>query len=260
MVQNETSSPCTVCRLTLDAPPHVAFAAVGVHGRQAPRDSYVLPDLWAIHLYLRPARFTLLGHDYQIQPGDVSLTPRGRRSVYQWQGTCELLCAHFRVSKHAAGPGRWMPVVTSVSDDLGRWRDRMEAIIAARCSPKANAVLWTLLWELHDRAVRGDASVDPALERATQWIELHLNKSFRISELARAVGVSHTYLGRLFRIHHHTSIIGYVRTRRAERARHLLEHTTQPAKAIASLVAMPDLQRLNKLLRRAYGHGPRWFR
>lgn len=153
-----------------------------------------------------------------------------------------------------------MPIALSVRDDLGYWRDRMEAIIAAHNTPKASANLWILLWELRDRAARMNPQTDPILDRAMQWIELNLNQPFLISALAQATDVSQAYLGRLFRKHHQSSIIGYVQTRRAQRARHLLEHTTQPAKVIASQIGLPDLQRLNKLMRQVYGHGPRWFR
>ncbi|MBL4700667.1 MAG: helix-turn-helix domain-containing protein [Phycisphaeraceae bacterium] len=246
--------------MPLDTPPQVIYASASIHGQQRRRDSYVLHDLWAIHLYLSSTQFSVQGQTYQLQPGDVSLTPAGQRSTYEWDKPCELLGSHFRSPKHTSGNGLKMSVVTLVKDDLGRWRDQMEAIIAAPSSPKSSAILWTLLWDLRDRATRKSPTVDPILQRAMAWIELNLNESFRIEELTDVTEISHAYLGRLFRKHHQMTIVAYVQARRAQRARHLLEHTTQPAKAIASQVGMPDLQRLNKLLHQAYGHGPRWFR
>ena len=228
-----------------------------MHSRQ---DSYVLPTLWAIHLYLDPAKLNVMGQNFILRPGDVSLTPQAQMSTYNWPNPCRLLCAHFHVDRKKQSIDQSLPLVISVSDDLGRWRDHMETVIAAGHTAKASAILWTLLWELHDRSARQNPMNDPILERAKQWVELHLDQQFHITELAKSIGISQAYLGRLFRKHHQCSIISYVQTRRAQRARHLLEHTTQPAKVIASQIGLPDLQRLNKLLRQVYGHGPRWFR
>lgn len=246
--------------MNLDIPPKIAFAAASKHGLHSSEDSYVLPTLWAIHLYLDPAELTVMSQNFKLRPGDVSLTPQAQISTYTWQNPCRLLCAHFHLDSHDHSIEQSMPLVISVRDDLGRWRDQMEAIISAGQTAKASAILWTLLWELHDQNARTNPAIDPILERAMQWIELHLDQQFRITELAKAIDISQAYLGRLFRKHHGCSIISYVQTRRAQRARHLLEHTTQPAKVIASQIGLPDLQRLNKLLHQVYGRGPRCFR
>jgi AraC-like DNA-binding protein len=52
----------------------------------------------------------------------------------------------------------------------------------------------------------------------------------------------------------------YQRSRRLQRAHHLLQHTTRRVKEIAVEVGLADLQRFNKAIRREYGCAPRALR
>lgn len=56
------------------------------------------------------------------------------------------------------------------------------------------------------------------------------------------------------------TVIGYVRARRAQRARHLLRRSTLPIKTIAAQVGVPNLGQFNHLMRAQCGQSPRAIR
>jgi transcriptional regulator GlxA family with amidase domain len=72
--------------------------------------------------------------------------------------------------------------------------------------------------------------------------------------------VSHTHLTRLFRQDTGHTVVGYVRRRRMERARHLLIASTLAIPAVAATVGIPDLQAFNKTCRKELGASPRAVR
>ncbi len=79
-------------------------------------------------------------------------------------------------------------------------------------------------------------------------------------EIAKTVGVSHNHLTRLFRAATGETVVGYIRARRMERARHFLHATTLSITAVAASVGIPDLQAFNKTCRRELGASPRGIR
>jgi transcriptional regulator GlxA family with amidase domain len=129
--------------------------------------------------------------------------------------------------------------------------------------------LWDLLWQIAERgAVRAAAAAQadegaaatrhhPAVERALQIIELRLAEPLCVADLARQVDLSQNHLTRLFRGEVGSTVVGYVRQRRVERARHLLLYSTLPIKAVAAYSGFEDLQHFNKAVRRLLGRSPR---
>jgi len=71
-----------------------------------------------------------------------------------------------------------------------------------------------------------------------------------VPEIAAATGFSHNHLTRLFRAETGDTVVGYLRRRRLDRARHLLRETTMAIPAIAASVGIADLQAFNKACRR----------
>ncbi len=98
------------------------------------------------------------------------------------------------------------------------------------------------------------------MQRVRHLIEQRLGEPLRVPELAAEVGLSHNHLTRLFNQALGMTVIAYIQERRVQRAHHLLIHTTRPVKAIALEVGMPDLQALNKMMRRLTGNSPRQIR
>ncbi len=92
------------------------------------------------------------------------------------------------------------------------------------------------------------------------FIDLRLGEDISVSSLAREVGLSHNHLTRLFRQSTGDTVVAYVRRQRAERAKHLLRHTTLPLKAIATQVNSSDLQSFSALMKKETGQPPRYWR
>ena len=131
---------------------------------------------------------------------------------------------------------------------------------------QADAVLWHLLWtlveETNHQKMQSDSNGFTALtlQRALQIIEMDLDRPLPIAELAAEVNISYSSLNRLFHQQFGLSANAYLRTRRVERARYLLQNTALQIKAIAGQVGFGDLQFFDKTMRRAIGVSPRKLR
>jgi transcriptional regulator GlxA family with amidase domain len=88
-------------------------------------------------------------------------------------------------------------------------------------------------------------------------IECALAEPISVEELARSLDVSYGYISRLFRAETGDSVVAYIRRRRADRAEHLLRHSTMSIASIAASVGIPDLQQFNRLIHQTLGSSPR---
>ncbi|MEU1662129.1 AraC family transcriptional regulator [Streptomyces sparsogenes] len=250
--------------LALDLPPRVVNAGVGVHGSTGPHEVFRLPRLWQLHLYSYSGRLELGGSAHSIRPGYVSLVPPDAEVHFHYGARrCEHLYAHFRLP--GGGERRTVPVVQDAGADAAVLSGLLRQTVAATAqSPaRASAELWTVLWRttgLTGGAEGRSGSAHPALRTALAHIEEHLAGPLTVPPIARAAGVSHTHLTRLFREATGHTVVGYIRRRRMERARHLLEASTLAIPAVAATVGIPDLQAFNKACRRELGASPRAVR
>jgi transcriptional regulator GlxA family with amidase domain len=153
-----------------------------------------------------------------------------------------------------------MPSLVDCGRDYAGFEERLRAaaVWLPRQPGRAAARLWDVLWEIAGRAPR--PAGDDLVEQARDLIELRLSTRLRVASIARQLGISHSQLDRRFRAVHGGTVVGYVRMRRAHLARHLLRSSDLTAAAIARQVGAGDAQALNKLLRGAFGAGPRALR
>lgn len=245
----------------LGEPPVVAAVGVGVHGVVSRTDVFRLPRLWQLHLYQYDAELTIDGTAHSIRPGRVSLVPPGTTVRYRYQGRSEHLYAHLRVAP--AGPGRTVPLVQDTGPELPALTGLLlQAVASAGQTPeRARAEIWTALWRVaHLTPAAAHPGPHPAVTTAIAYIEAHLAAPLTVPDIARAAGVSHNHLTRLFRAETGNTVIGYIRRRRLDRAHHLLRATTLSIPAVAASVGIPDLQAFNKACRRELGASPRAVR
>ncbi|MFI1354286.1 helix-turn-helix domain-containing protein [Streptomyces sp. NPDC020898] len=249
--------------LYLGEPPQVANAGVGVHGVASRTDVFRLPELWQLHLYQYEAELIVDGTPHVVRPGRVSLVPPDTTVRFRYQGRSEHLYAHLRIP--AVGPSRTVPVVQDAGPELPTLTGLLLAAIAAvpRSPERTRAEIWTALWRiahLTPATERPGPGPHPAVSAAIAYIEGQLAAPLTVPAVARAAGVSHNHLTRLFRAATGDTVVGYIRRRRLDRALHLLRASTLSIPAVAASVGIPDLQAFNKACRRELGASPRALR
>ncbi|MET8541457.1 helix-turn-helix transcriptional regulator [Kitasatospora sp. NPDC004799] len=250
----------------LDEPPGLAAVGIGVHGCASRTDVFSLPNLWQLHLYGYEADLTVDGTAHAIRPGRVSLVPPGTTVRYRYRGRSEHLYVHLRLG--SAGAPIEIPVIQDTGTELAPLAAQLNSALAAwpHAPARATAEVWAALWRVAQLAPprtagpAGPAAPHPAVAAALAMIEARLAGPLSVAELAKAAGVSHNHLTRLFRAATGNTVVGYLRARRMERARHFLQATTLSIPAIAASVGIPDLQAFNKACRRDLGASPRAVR
>lgn len=224
---------------------------------------FSLPDLWQLHLYGYDADLTVDGTEHAIRPGRISLVPPGTVVRFRYRGRSEHLYVHFRLG--SGGAATSIPVIQQAGPELGLLTAQLRQALAAwpHTPSRATAEVWSALWRvarLSPSQECGGPAVHPAVTAAVALIEARLAEPLTVPEIARTVGLSHNHLTRLFRASTGRTVVGHIRARRMERARHFLRATTLSIPAVASSVGIPDLQAFNKACRRELGVSPRGIR
>ncbi|MCW8131367.1 MAG: helix-turn-helix transcriptional regulator [Planctomycetota bacterium] len=221
---------------------------------------------WCFNLYRYAADLFVEGRHYPIRPGCVSLIPPLLEMEYHFKtGEPQVHAHHIYPDANARTPLTPLPVVIDLGQDFERTYQGVEAIVGTFGVHRLRAEvrLWELLWEIAERAgpvEPGGERMHSALQRAVMLIEQRLAEPLRVEAIAEAAGISQNHLARLFQARFGTSVVGYLRRQRTERARYLLTASTQPIKAIAQQVGIPDLHLFNKVIRRELGRSPRQVR
>ena len=247
--------------------PQLFQMGVGVHGLTVRTDRFRLPGLWCLHFYQYRGRLRLDDLWLEIAPGDVGITPPNCDIEYVYGGRSEHLYAHFslgsitRKDEESDKPsGIEVPLLQHI-DNADLWRDWQQCVgFGMAKTARAEVRLWDVLWQVAEHNQSSLAGVNAVVERAQKIIELKLSERIVVAELARELDLSHNHLTRLFHTHCGQTVVAYVASRRVERARHLLAHSTLPIKAVASQVGVHNLQDFNKMLRRHAGQSPRALR
>ena len=247
----------------LDEPPGVAAVGIGVHGHAGHVDVFSLPNLWQLHLYGYEADLTVNETAHVIRPGRVSLIPPGTTVRYRYRGRSEHLYVHLRLG--SAGSPLGVPVIQDAGTALASLTAQLHRALSAwpHVPARATAEVWAALWQVAQLApprTVGTVAPHPAVVAALAMIEARMAEPLSVAEVAKAAGVSHNHLTRLFRAATGETVVGHLRVRRMARARHFLQATTLSIPAIAASVGIPDLQAFNKACRRELGASPRAIR
>jgi AraC-like DNA-binding protein len=238
---------------------------VSIHGHadHPSRDTYRLPELWCLHFYRYEAEIDIAGQTFPLRPGYVSVIPPDTLMVYRYRGLSEHCYCHFRL-KESDGT-----TSVPVAQDLGRRFTELEARMREVATGvglpagRRQAAVWEILWELaypESSAASSTQPGHPTVDRALQILEERLGDTLSVADLAEELGISYSYLSKLFGRYQGDTVVGYIRRRRAERAEHLLRSSTLPIKSIAASVGVPDLQQFNRMIRASTGNSPRGIR
>lgn len=248
--------------IPLDEKPSADLMAFGVHG---PRlvERFILARHWAVHLYTYSAKLLVDGVEFRVRPGTVTVNPPGVETVYHFETRSMHACAHFYFPPEAE-PSFAVPAFQDLGARFGGIYQAFEEGIASYSlnRRRAEARLWDILWQLVDQPAGSPSTkvYHPAVARAVEIIDLRLSEPLSIVELAVETGLSHNQLTRLFRVAFGTTVVGYIRDRRVERALHLLVNTGLSIKTIAAQVGVEDTRYFNKIIHQCLGNSPQGIR
>ena len=103
-------------------------------------------------------------------------------------------------------------------------------------------------------------AMDPRITRIIEEIDRRLGEPLDVASLAATLNLSPSRFAHLFRSETGLSPMRFVRNRRLERARVLLETTFLSVKEIMTQVGCSDPSHFARDFRRHYGSGPRDWR
>jgi len=237
-----------------------------VHGERLLTERYH-SNFWVLLLFQYHGELVVDGQRLVVAPGMAGVFPPDATLTIRYRGRSSHRYAHLALPTGRLGkdvPIAALRVLGRAARDFDAGFE--QAIRAHVTSPeRAKMVLWDLLWRLadatrHDLPAAVSTRQHPHLTQAMELIELRLDGTVRIADLAREIGLSARHLGNHFHAAYGISPVAYVRQRRMERARLLLTQTNTPISRIAADVGIPDIQAFNKAIRRAFGASPREVR
>jgi AraC-like DNA-binding protein len=248
----------------LNHPPRILRLDRSTHGRRR-KETFLIREYWVMHLYHYDATFVLRDLSLSIQPGMVTLTPPGERTIYQFPNPH---CEHYYVFFEPESGSATEPVKLVYSPNeitSGFAVDFRLAIRVFHDRPdQSRAIIWNLLWTLANlsapqveaRGLDTGSSIHPAVRKAQRIIQMDLRRSLKVNQIARDCRISHNQLTRLFREFTGMTVTGYIQQQRTKQAEYLLRNSTLPVKMIAQECGIPDLHYFNKVIKARFGVPP----
>jgi AraC-like DNA-binding protein len=258
-----TSISPTTWLMPLEQRPEIGFLGIG---NFSPGEwTYCLPEHWTLHICNYFGYVTIEGDVYELQPGCALIIPPNKQELWQFVQNSYHTCAHFRFDTISHTPHASVPALVKLGDAFGEInRDMEEAIVFFPDQPlRAEVGLWNILFRLQNAKPFEsvpESILHPTVVEARRKIELSLNNTICISDLATSCRISHSQLTRLFRKHYGITISTYIRQRRICQIEHLLRYSTKTIKQIAFETGISDLHQFNKIVRSNLGCSPRDIR
>lgn len=246
--------------IDLSSPPKVAAIATNIHGFKS-SETFLLPELWSLHLYRYSGQLVVNGQSLPIRPGHAAIVPPGVANEYRYEGVSPHLYVHFSLPR-TDGPVNQIPAMQDLGDRFQAIYQRMAEVVDSPNQVQIEARVWDLLWELASprKLTTVNPQIHASVELVTRLIEERLSRPLTVEQLAKEADLTPSYLSVLFRQVHGEPVLAYIRGKRMKRAIHLLRSSTMPIKSIANSVGYPDLQHFNKAIRAATGMSPKSLR
>lgn len=214
--------------------------------------------------------FTAASGDVMIHPPHVPFSERAENpGVHEWFMIDVQTRDHVELFRLYP----IFPVVTLTDPEvfvegfsamLRAWHDTRHQFRNERLTAFAQLLIAQLLtdWHIHGAVVRPDA-LSTQLDQFTAVIRFmheHLEDPIRLTDLAQVVHLHPNYFHRVFKRTYGMSPAEMLRRVRLERARALLESTTEPIEQVAQACGIPDAAYFTRWFRRAVGSTPRIYR
>jgi AraC family transcriptional regulator len=228
----------------------------------------------ALHQHDYSGIWTIRGHQFELIPGDITLTPPGERNWYELNRIGHHLCIHFDPLP-IDGPALSLPLHIRPGPEILPVAERIHQIISlhrqslddeGRAKAARNAagaalqalLLWLGWLSTREQVSRGPIpkSTEHALDRLSRVLDERYRESWTAASLAREANLSPNYLSRMFRRKFGMTLQRYLFQRRIECARHLLATSEQPIKAIAYECGLGSPQYFSRKFRLEAGMAP----
>ena len=98
------------------------------------------------------------------------------------------------------------------------------------------------------------------IKRVLGYIDANLERKITVDQLANAARISRSHLCYLFKVETGEAPMQYIRRRRIERARELLERTSLSIKEIRTRVGLSDRSHFTRGFKDAFGMTPTEYR
>ena len=122
----------------------------------------------------------------------------------------------------------------------------------------SGAMYHDFVYRVHHQNVNRDYSL--SIQKCCDYIDLNLERKIRLKDLAVLCGYSEYYLSEKFQAETGESINRYIRRKKLERAKLILETTSTPVTEIAELLAFNTVNYFIQCFRDAYGCTPAAYR
>lgn len=249
--------PLSIC-------PMIGLVGTAMHPSNLIHRCILGPNAWHLHIVRYHGRIHINGMIVPFHPGCATVLPPN--SVVDWEfgnRPVHLVC-HFSLVGAPDCRMHRFAAVRDLGDEFLRYNEHFERVIARhQINPTwAEATLWDLLFDLSEPSPPPVDVIDfhPAVQRTILHIESAMAAPVSARDLADISAVSPTHLNRLFRKAMGISSVEFLRRKRVERARELLERSNLPIATVAVQVGIPDPHQFNKLIRRSLGMSPRQVR
>lgn len=233
----------------------------------------------ALHLYDYPAQVRIGRHRFDLEPGDITLTPARTDKRYYFKSIGRHWCIHFFPADNLADQVRLSLPYHLPADTIdGRVPAYLKAIIAltslasvdtrqsqttlstllAAC--RLQTVLLLLAQSRSTQIPAGTNHAEHGLQRLIQYIHNHPDQTIDSRQAAAIAELSPNYLARKFKQRHGMTIRQYIRRIRIQRACELMTISNMSIQSIAAQVGLADLQFFNKTFRQTTGLSPTAWR
>ena len=96
--------------------------------------------------------------------------------------------------------------------------------------------------------------------KCKSYVANNLNKDFTLGDVAKVIGITKSYLGRLFLKHEGMSVMDYVRRKRVEAAANLLRYSDESISGISAYLCFPSQSHFGMIFKKIMGVTPYQYR
>lgn len=221
-----------------------------------------------IHLFAFAAAMRIDGRQFDVRPGDLTLTPPDAverfsltRTGLHWAvrlipgrgmpGGPLDLALHHRLGHRAVEARRRIELIAQ--DFRGAAGDATHPSAWAAAAGAQALLCWLAGLE---RISPSPSRTDSCVDKATALLRAQECAAIPIAEVARRAGMSQNRLAAAFLKRHGLSMVQYRTRHLIETAKWLLESTDLPLSEIRRRIEIQDPHRFNKLFRRMTGLSP----